>query len=375
MAAIHVMGNFPIQEVLESSCEGFVIAKINGIFVCSCYAPPRWTVERFSHIMDQLTDKLIGRRPVVIAGDFNAWAVEWGSRVTNTRGYVLQEALAKLDVRLCNEGSVSTFRRDGRESIIDITFCSPSLTTNMDWKVSEDYTHSDHQAIRYRIGQRNNGGTRGRMTSERKWKTKAFNKDLFVEALRSDSGTEIVNAVELTRKMVTACDAAMPRKLEPRSNRRPAYWWNEGLSTLRAACLRARRRAQRARTELEKEERNAAFRVARTALKRPSKLASQTATRSCVEKQTPTHGDAYRVMMAKMKGPSTPAEKCPIKLKEIVEGLFPQHDPTTWPPIPYGEEEETNAGYQQVSNEELAEAAKRLPAKKAPVRMEYRTWR
>ncbi|XP_062538762.1 uncharacterized protein LOC134207048 [Armigeres subalbatus] len=183
MAALQVMRKFPIQEVVESSCEGFVIAKINGIFVCSCYAAPRCTMERFSHIMDQLTDKL-----------------------------------------------------------------------------------------------------------------------------------------------KASCHSSRANK-EPRSNRRPAYWWNEGLSTLRAACLRARRRAQRARTEPEKEERKAAFRVARTALKK--------------------------------------AIKWPIKLKEIVEGLLPQHDPTTWPPIPYGEEEETNAEYQQVSNEKLAEAAKRLQAKKA----------
>ncbi|XP_062542029.1 uncharacterized protein LOC134210019 [Armigeres subalbatus] len=268
LAAIQVMGKFPIQEVVESSCEGFVIARINGVFICSCYAPPRWTVDQFSQILDLLTDKLIGRRPVVIGGDFNAWAVEWGSRVTNTRGYILQEALAKLDVRLCNEGSVSTFRRDGRESIIDITFCSPSLMASMDWRVSEEYTHSDHQAIRYRIGQRNPGAIRRRISSVRRWKTKAFSKDLFVEALRPDSSTEIIDAAELTRMMVRACDATMPRKLEPRSNRRPAYWWNDRLTTLRAACLKARRRAQRARTESERKE----CREAKTALKRDIQL-------------------------------------------------------------------------------------------------------
>lgn len=37
--------------------------------------------------------------------------------------------------------------------------------------------------------------------------------------------------------------------------RGPAYWWNVTLSTLRAACLRARRRAQKARNEAEREER------------------------------------------------------------------------------------------------------------------------
>ena len=77
------------------------------------------------------TDKLIGQRPIVFGGDFNAWAVEWGSRCTNARGYGLMEALAKLEVGLANEGTISTFRKDGRESIIDVTFASPSLMADM----------------------------------------------------------------------------------------------------------------------------------------------------------------------------------------------------------------------------------------------------
>ncbi|XP_058448861.1 uncharacterized protein LOC131428835 [Malaya genurostris] len=271
MAAIHVMGEFPIQEVVESASEGIVIAKINGVFVCSCYTPPRWTVEQFSQVLEQLTNKLIGRKPVVIGGDFNAWAVEWGSRVTNARGYILQEALAKLEVRLCNEGSVSTFRKDGRESIIDVTFCSPNLAANMNWKVSEEYTHSDHQAIHYRIGQRIPVATRRSITDGQKWKTKTFNKDLFIEALRSDGGVDNIDATELKRRMMMACDTTMLRKSEPTNSRRPAYWWNETLSMLRAACLRARRRAQRARTETEIEERKSAFREARSAFKREIK--------------------------------------------------------------------------------------------------------
>lgn len=41
LAAIYVMGRYPIQEVVSRTFEGLVIAKVNGTFVCSCYAPPR----------------------------------------------------------------------------------------------------------------------------------------------------------------------------------------------------------------------------------------------------------------------------------------------------------------------------------------------
>ncbi|XP_062557268.1 uncharacterized protein LOC134222140 [Armigeres subalbatus] len=111
-AAICTTGRYPIQEVLNTRAEGTVIAKINGVYYCSCYAPPRWPIEQFTEMVDRLTSDLVGSKPVVIAGDFNAWAIEWGSRFTNRRGQTLLEAFAKLDVVLCNEGSKSTFQRN-----------------------------------------------------------------------------------------------------------------------------------------------------------------------------------------------------------------------------------------------------------------------
>ena len=75
IAAIYVMGRFPIQEIVENSAEGFVIAKINGVFFCSCYAPPRWNEEQYNRMLGALTDALVGRRPIIIGGDFNAWAI------------------------------------------------------------------------------------------------------------------------------------------------------------------------------------------------------------------------------------------------------------------------------------------------------------
>lgn len=86
----------------------------------------------------------------------------------------------------------------------------------------------------------------------------------------------------------------------------------------------------------------------------------------CREADANPWGDAYRVVMAKIKGPATPAEMCPDKLKVIVEGLFPKHDPTTWPPTPYGEEDEASAEARQVSNVELKAVAKKLKGNKAP---------
>lgn len=103
-------------------------------------------------MLDKLTIAITDQRPDVIAGDFNTFAIEWGSRFTNPNGRSLLEALAKLNVDLANESTISTYRQESRESIIDVTFCSPCLAENMAWTVCEEYTHGDHLAIRYFIG-------------------------------------------------------------------------------------------------------------------------------------------------------------------------------------------------------------------------------
>jgi hypothetical protein len=196
---------------------------------------------------------------------------------------------------------------------------------DMNWRVCEGYTHSDHQAIRFSIGQEHHAKTRRLRTRERKWKTKAFNKDLFVEALRPDSETWNPSADELTDALVRACDITMPRKVEPSNRRRPAYWWNEQISTLRADCLRARRHFQRAKSAAEREVRRVVFRIARSALKREITLSKSNCYKElCCKAESSPWGDAFRIVMAKTKGPVTTTELCSEKLRIIVAGLFPR---------------------------------------------------
>ncbi|XP_070064922.1 uncharacterized protein [Drosophila virilis] len=69
----------PVQEVRAAN-DGFVRAKINGITVYSCYAPPSWELRQFQTMLEEISEDARNRAPLVIAGDFNAWAVEWGSK-------------------------------------------------------------------------------------------------------------------------------------------------------------------------------------------------------------------------------------------------------------------------------------------------------
>ena len=62
---------------------------------------------------------------LLVAGDFNARAVEWGMPETNSKGRDLLEMAARLGLVVANEGSVTTYRRPGfGESIPDVTLAS-----------------------------------------------------------------------------------------------------------------------------------------------------------------------------------------------------------------------------------------------------------
>ena len=320
-AAIWVCGRYPIQEVVSSENEGFVVVKINGIYFCSCYAPPRGTLEEFERMLDIMTQKIVGRKPVVIGGDLNAWAVEWGSKRTNARGQAVLEAFAKLDVSIANQGSTSTFRRNGRESIIDITFCSQSLIEGINWRVCNAFTYSHHQANQYTVGRKPEptGRERNPRGGNKQWRAKELDKELLGEAFGMISGNRNeMSATELTDTMTRACDVAMPRKLEPRDRRRPAYWWCDELGAMRSRCLRARRAMQRARNQEEREERRETLRELKLELKRAIATSKRERFKELLrEVEDNPWGNAYRIITTRLKGPVIPRERCRERMKTI----------------------------------------------------------
>ncbi|CAB0039969.1 unnamed protein product [Trichogramma brassicae] len=76
-AAIWVHGGIPVQERAQ---RGYIPTsrgpEIGGIFFFSVYAPPRLSEREFSALLANITEEARGRRPLVIAGDFNAWSTE-----------------------------------------------------------------------------------------------------------------------------------------------------------------------------------------------------------------------------------------------------------------------------------------------------------
>lgn len=198
-----------------------------------------------------------------------------------------------------------------------------------------------------------------------RWKDKLFDKDMFEEIMNNsvvNNGSAEDMSHDLIRATTAACDASMPRRTS--SNRgAPCYWWTEEIKTLRAACLKARRRTQRSRRREDFEARLEALRLARRKLKQAIKESKTTCfKRICNEADINPWGTAYRMVMTKLKGYKSPQISCPMMLKTIVEHLFPRRPSSTCNIIREGTEEEIPA----ITTEELFRACRRVGDRKAP---------
>ncbi|CAB0042923.1 unnamed protein product, partial [Trichogramma brassicae] len=146
-AAIWVQGGNLVQEHPARARPFFTWTRISGIYFFSVYSPPRLADVEFSALFTNITEEARGKRPLIIAGDFNVWSTEWGCRATT-----LLDALALLEAVLLNTGNTPTFTGALGYSVVDLTFASDTLAYQVtSWAVSELYTHSDHQAMVFEI--------------------------------------------------------------------------------------------------------------------------------------------------------------------------------------------------------------------------------
>ncbi|XP_053964176.1 uncharacterized protein LOC128867102 [Anastrepha ludens] len=138
----------------------------------SCYLTPSDSIEQFRTKLDLIEDKVreIGD-PFIVAGDFNAKAVEWGAPTTNTRGRHVLDMAARLGLVVANTGNATTFRRPGCEHTTpDIILVTDSLAGAINgWEVMEEYTRSNHQCITFRISARTDPTTTPITKSARNW--------------------------------------------------------------------------------------------------------------------------------------------------------------------------------------------------------------
>jgi len=88
--------------------------------------------------------------PAIVASDTNAHHHAWGSDDCNQRGSDLCEFIAATNLEIINVGCEPTFCSDGKKTVIDVTFASSSIASQLcDWCVELNDTMSDHRRINF----------------------------------------------------------------------------------------------------------------------------------------------------------------------------------------------------------------------------------
>ena len=185
-AAIWVVNPRKVLVQEKGSGRGFVWIKTNGVTYISVYLTPNELTQDFLRKINSLEDAVRDMTgEIVIAGDFNGRAVEWGMLETDARGDEILDLTARLDLAVINVGNTTTFRRPGcRQTIPDITLATEALAARIvDWQVLEDFSASDHQYILFEVHDERRQTRRDEAQKCCGWNIKRLNREILVNTL------------------------------------------------------------------------------------------------------------------------------------------------------------------------------------------------
>ncbi|XP_070530002.1 uncharacterized protein [Cardiocondyla obscurior] len=322
--------------------ERFVAVRWGAIAVVGVYLPPSGTLADFEGWLEVIGECVRGLRPrpVLVAGDFNAWSRTWGSACTRARGEALEEWAATLNLTLINRGGIATCTRPQGESVIDLTWATPAAARMIKgWRVEEDLEHlSDHRYITMEL-EASSPSIRGRRRPEKKWALRQLDQQKFEASITvslwcRDSGIGVsevrdedpVREAEwLVGAVTDACNTSMPQTSQ--DIRRAAYWWSDEIAQLRRELVRRRRAVTRCRDNIGRREREMEpFRQAREALKKAIRAAKARAWNELIQAlDEDPWGRAYKIVSKKLRPSAPPITEILDKgfVEEVVDTLFP----------------------------------------------------
>ncbi|XP_025263673.1 uncharacterized protein LOC105248284 [Camponotus floridanus] len=134
---------------------------------------------------------------VLIGGDFNSKSEYWGSSTTDAKGELVEEWAVTHGLVLVNTGTTPTCVRPQGESVIDLTWATPSMVNLIArWTVDvESLTLSDHRYIQIQIGKSSLLYTKKKEAQSTmrnkypRWSWRKMDTDMFVEVLELSNTT------------------------------------------------------------------------------------------------------------------------------------------------------------------------------------------
>ena len=253
--------NDPDVQILEVSTPA-----IAPFFIINIYNERRpqagWTLER------SLSQFNIPPR-TILGGDFNAHHEHWNPGMPGTQRNNHQPVLDLIennDLELLNHPGTETRtgRRNMNKSVIDLTFCTPALRTNMvNWCTDESSaTGSDHAYIRFDMVSKEAFSPEVSATARYNWKKADWDKftlslnnlaertlprwNILMKTQSEDNEYLETAAIYLRDMILEAAEDALPLMKPSAMSKR---WWNSDIDEARTTMRRKLRQWKRTRTE------------------------------------------------------------------------------------------------------------------------------
>lgn len=359
---IKIYGN-KIKVDNKGSKNGMCFIDVGDIRIVSCYASPNKEIENFENLLQSVHDIIIGwKGKLIIAGDLNAKAKEWGNHNENQRGKILGEWLSTHDLVCENKGNSPTFIRDKGKSFIDMTLTNRKATTKIqNWRVLDKESLSFHRIIAYEVGEVE---ARNRKKETKRYNTSTLRPEILKEEFRK-AVPEVTNIEGLLTGLRKACDKAMrARRID--GNWPPVYWWNDTIKNCRIECIKKRRKFVRINRKVtstteEKECTKVEYANAKKELRREIQLSKDKSWKNIIrDVEQDVWGNGYKIVMKKL---AKKAFDIADEVREkAIATLFPKHRRVNW--ITRTQADEKNEIV--VTKEELLKATAKIKKGKAP---------
>lgn len=224
----------PIQSILVKVFLHF------PIFLGNIYLPPENLVER-----DLISFLNSIPSPYIVMGDINGHHTSWGSTYCSTRGNIIRRIIDTTDSIILNTGTptylspaYNTF------SCIDLSWCSPTIYTHLNWHVSEDQYSSDHFPLIISFPNNNT-----RITKQPKWITEKADWTIFQNHIKinktdittANNNSDKINNI-FTTSILSAAELAIPKTSSTILSNKRVPWYDSECKL----AIKKRRRALKA---------------------------------------------------------------------------------------------------------------------------------
>lgn len=349
---------------------GFTWINTSLLVIISCYISPNCELSEFAQYITEI-DNFIKhlRKPILIAGDFNAKSLQWGEKDNDRRGDMLTDWIASRDLSVANQGRTPSLQRKNGCSWPDITICTAELANKIhNWAVmEEEESGSDHLYIKFEINLEN---TILIQEPRAGWYIKENKILSFVEEIKKlteecdDDQLKLPCTIE--KILVKACDHIFAKKSTTfRKNRKPAYWWNDEIASARVDCLKARRLRTKTNKTINTSEEIKAHNDLQYKNKKKKlknlilEAKKENWKKMLLELDNDIWGLGYRLIVKRVAY-RRPQIKLSVNEMEEAKKLFPQHKLNIWTKEPVVKD------VTPFSKEELQYALNKLKTKKAP---------